>query len=173
MLDRVLRYATDPDFWIQAVLTSIVGIILGGLIALSWRNAKLSYQYAKKSRERRRQQNYVEIRRRIRNCEYLLYSEQEEQSVTFGVLFTFLLIAAITLFSFLSQRPDDMLLLLFLVILLPLLFFAMLRASLLANLNRAARAFRAGLVKNKKSRLFEWPPERPRRAVGPAPDERA
>jgi cobalamin synthase len=160
MLDRVGRYATDVDFWIQAVLTAIVALILAGLARLSLSNAKWFYQYITISRKRRRQENSIAIWRRLKNDDYLIYSEREESHFLHSIV----VLSVLALLIFLAALLEMQLLLIWLVIIFPLLFFSLTRSKNLIYLNNAARAYRAGLVRNKKTRTFEWPAKRrPRR----------
>jgi hypothetical protein len=160
---RMLEYATSTDFFLDIAKALLVGLFLLLLKGL-WRQTLRFIGYLGTSRKRRRRRNYIEVWRRLKHPEYLVYKEHEAENLRFAII-----VVAFTLVLLLQvyyMAPDDEALKLLLVVLayilviLGLLGFG--QADLIMGLNQAARGYQAGMVRAGKSRRFEWP-SHPRR----------
>jgi hypothetical protein len=154
----MLEYATSTDFGLDIVKALLVGLFILLLKGL-WRQTVRLIGYLGTSRKRRRRRNYIEVWRRLKHPEYLVYQEHEEENSRFVII-----VVAFTLVLLLQAHhmtPEDVALKLLLVglayilVMLGLLAFG--QADLLMRLNQAARGYQAGMVRTGKSRQFEWP----------------
>jgi hypothetical protein len=152
----------------EVVVAFVVAIAATIFVSLSERLGSSSLRWALRfisaTRQQRWRDNYVEVRRRIRNDDYLLFKEAHSLRLmhaltilNFGAVLVLLTLGAD------ETAPDVLIMLLLVVLLLMAGALVLVVAVIETTRNDAARAFRAGLRRDRRTRQFGWPPSTSRR----------
>ena len=153
----------------QVIVTLVLGIIgtflatnLERLAILLRRGGLLFWfwvpRFIRTTRQQRRLANYVEVRRRTKNENYLSYKEGVVHIMMLVLLILCFLLLLMVLLA-VTERPGDPVIIIG-VILISLLGGVVTTVLALAEASRnfAARALRAGLTRDPRTKQYRWPP---------------
>jgi hypothetical protein len=142
---------------IVAFVVSVLGTVFVSMVTASWRWA---LHFISTTRRQRWRDNYIEIRRRIRNVDYLIFKEVQTTKQMQGLTVISFSALMLLLSSGLNedQTVHPLVVGLFIIVFFIPGAFALFKAMLEATRNEAARAFRAGLRRDRRTRQFVWPP---------------
>lgn len=137
-----------------AVAAAILVNIGARLGPASWRWA---WHFISSTRRQRRYENYVEIRRRIRNEDYLRYKAALANNFMFGFMVMNFGVALLIVLLITGTRPDSTEILVLVAVMLIFVGFVLAVLAVETARNDAARAFRARLTRYRRTGHFVWP----------------